>query len=172
MASYIFMNYRQIYKQYYGSIPTDNNGRTYDIHHIDGDRTNNDITNLIAIPVEEHLAIHKKQKDYGACLRIAAKLNFSQQELSNFAKLHSKQQVYNGTHNFLGGAIQSATQKRLLESGTHNFQGSGINNSMLADGIHSSQIQWSCLCCRQSGKGSTNFKRWHGNQCKLKIIGY
>ena len=42
-------NYRKIYKNYYGVIPCDDSGRTYDIHHINGNRSNNNIDNLIAV---------------------------------------------------------------------------------------------------------------------------
>lgn len=34
-------DYRKIYKDYYECIPTDETGRTFDIHHIDGNRNNN-----------------------------------------------------------------------------------------------------------------------------------
>ena len=34
--------YRKIYEQHHGPIPIDESGRTYDIHHIDGNHFNND----------------------------------------------------------------------------------------------------------------------------------
>ena len=46
--------YRKIYESYHGKIP-----RGYHVHHIDGDPTNNDIENLIAVTPEEHATIHK-----------------------------------------------------------------------------------------------------------------
>jgi hypothetical protein len=33
--------YRKIYEQNYGHIPKDSAGRTYEIHHIDGNHKNN-----------------------------------------------------------------------------------------------------------------------------------
>ena len=38
--------YRKIWESYYGPIPKDENGISYEIHHIDGNRDNNDINNL------------------------------------------------------------------------------------------------------------------------------
>ena len=55
------MNYRKIWESYYGEIPTDSLGRTFDIHHIDGNRSNNDITNLMCLSLEDHYKIHLKQ---------------------------------------------------------------------------------------------------------------
>ena len=47
-------NYRKKYKRYYG-IDFDNN---YVIHHLDFDRTNNDISNLLLLPKELHQKYH------------------------------------------------------------------------------------------------------------------
>lgn len=55
------MNYRKLWEQTHGSIPKDEFGRTYDIHHIDGNRKNNSIDNLICLSLEDHYKIHLKQ---------------------------------------------------------------------------------------------------------------
>lgn len=55
------MNYRKIWEQVHGQIPKDEQGRTYDIHHIDGNRKNNSIENLICLSLEDHYKIHLKQ---------------------------------------------------------------------------------------------------------------
>ena len=55
------INYRKIYETYNGPIPIDEEGRKYDIHHIDGDYTNNDPTNLKAVTIQEHYDIHWEQ---------------------------------------------------------------------------------------------------------------
>ena len=47
--------YRKIFEEYYGvKIP---NG--FDIHHIDGDRNNNDISNLLMLPHTLHAEYHE-----------------------------------------------------------------------------------------------------------------
>lgn len=68
------INYRKIYEDHYGEIPKDELGRTYDIHHIDGDRSNNYISNLKAVSIEEHWQIHTIQGDYDAANLIAERL--------------------------------------------------------------------------------------------------
>lgn len=55
------MNYRKLWEQVHGQIPKDDKGRTYDIHHIDGNRKNNSIENLICLSLEDHHKIHLKQ---------------------------------------------------------------------------------------------------------------
>jgi hypothetical protein len=55
--------YRKIYEQNFGPIPKEPNGRTYEIHHIDGNHNNNDPTNLSAMTIQEHYDIHYSQGD-------------------------------------------------------------------------------------------------------------
>ena len=51
--------YRKIFEEYYGvKIP-----KNYHIHHIDGDRNNNNPKNLKMLSPEEHFKIHLEQKD-------------------------------------------------------------------------------------------------------------
>ena len=45
-ASMSIYNYRKIYQDHFGQIPIDNLGRSYEIHHIDGNRTNHSLVNL------------------------------------------------------------------------------------------------------------------------------
>jgi hypothetical protein len=58
---FMSMNYRKIWEHHYGKIPKDDYGRTFDIHHIDGNRNNNSIGNLICLSIEDHYKIHLKQ---------------------------------------------------------------------------------------------------------------
>jgi len=70
-------NYRRKWIKHFGPIPVDEKGRTYDIHHIDGNRNNNDISNLIAVSLEEHRKIHFDKGDWFAVLLIDVRLNRS-----------------------------------------------------------------------------------------------
>jgi hypothetical protein len=56
-------NHRKIYENHIGKIPIDETGRTYEIHHIDGNHSNNDPINLEAITIQEHYDIHFEQMD-------------------------------------------------------------------------------------------------------------
>lgn len=109
--------YRKIYENHYGPIPKDKDGKSYDIHHIDGDRRNNNPTNLKCVTIQEHYDIHYSQGDYGACWLISGKMQMPRDKVSELAKKNAQRQVANGTHPFLGGEVQ---RKQLL-NGTHPF---------------------------------------------------
>ena len=65
---------RNIWTKHNGPIPKDEEGRSYDIHHIDGNNQNDDINNLKAVSLEEHRRIHFEQGDYAAANMIADRL--------------------------------------------------------------------------------------------------
>ena len=69
--------YRKIYQTFYGPIPKDENGRSYDIHHIDGNRKNNNIFNLVALSIQDHFNIHYYQGDWAACARISQRMSLA-----------------------------------------------------------------------------------------------
>lgn len=85
-------NYRKIWESYNGPIPIDEYGRTFEIHHIDGNRQNNDIQNLLCLSIEDHFKIHYEQEDHSACFKIAERLMLSSEERSSLqSKLMKKQ---------------------------------------------------------------------------------
>lgn len=93
-------SYHKIWIENCGKIPKDENGKSFEIHHVDGNRTNNDIKNLMCISIKEHYEIHWKQKDYYSCLLISKRMNmtdFEKQELkekiiqSNKTRIISKE---------------------------------------------------------------------------------
>jgi hypothetical protein len=90
--------YRKIYENHIGPIPTDETGRTYDIHHIDGNHSNNHPSNLKAVTIQEHYDIHYNQGDYSACTLMAIKLNMSHEEISELATAENLRRVNAGTH--------------------------------------------------------------------------
>jgi hypothetical protein len=130
------VDYRKIYKDHNGDIPVDLNGRTYEIHHIDGDHSNNHPSNLKAITIKEHYDIHYSQEDYGACWFILLRMGVDPGELSQFSREVANKKVAAGTHHFLGGAIQ----KELVKNGKHIFQDSEFQrrnaNKRVKDGTH------------------------------------
>jgi hypothetical protein len=88
---FINMSYRKIWSKSYGEIPKDEFGRSYEIHHIDGNRKNNSIENLLCVSIQEHFEIHKNQylkngdyKDLAAARYLAGKLNKTVNELSGY----------------------------------------------------------------------------------------
>lgn len=184
--------HRRLYKKWHGSIPTDEYGRTYDIHHKDGNHANNSPENLIAIPIQEHYDIHYKNQDYSACALIAARLKMSVEEISKLTSMAARKRVEEGTHHWLskehsenvkssirrrvedgtyhmlGGEIQKDFQLKRSYNKTHQWNGPDHNYDKIKNGTHSSQKEWVCPYCNVAGKGSTNAKRWHFDKCKNK----
>jgi hypothetical protein len=85
------MNYRKLYENFYGEIPKDSFGRTFDIHHIDGNRKNNSIDNLICLSIEDHYKIHLKQfeetqseKEFRSLVFLSKRINKSVNELTGW----------------------------------------------------------------------------------------
>jgi hypothetical protein len=114
------INYRKIYEQHYGPIPRDEDGRSYDIHHIDGDHNNNHPSNLKAVSLREHYEIHYAQGDYGACYFMKIRSDVTPEIISRLASLANVIRIQNGSHNFLGD--KNPNGKR-VKDGTHNFLG-------------------------------------------------
>jgi hypothetical protein len=79
-------NYRKLWIEHYGAIPKDIDGRTHEIHHKDGNHSNNSLDNLICVTIKEHYDIHYAQGDYGACVLIARRLEMPSDYLSNIQK--------------------------------------------------------------------------------------
>ena len=175
--------YRKIYKNHVGPIPRDNTGRTYDIHHIDGNRDNNHPDNLMALSIQEHYELHLKQKDYNAALRLAAKMKYTPAELSKIASDHQRKLVNEGIHILLDGEIQrksslarsaAGTLPAQIESanGTHRWMGDGsmqraVQQDLLAKNQHPTQKKWTCPNCGISGTSSPMYSRHHGDNCGL-----
>ena len=145
--------YRRIYKNHYGTIPKDQAGRSYEIHHIDGNHSNNDPNNLTAVTLQEHYNIHYAQGDWAAAHRIAGKLELSSETLSELATRSNLRRVESGEHPFLGGEVSRATTQRRLADGTHHFLGdSNPSVRKVKNGSHhflGGQIQ------RESGRRRT-----------------
>ena len=79
-------NYRKIWEETYGPIPKDLDGRPYEIHHIDGNHNNNEISNLKCLSIKEHYNIHYANNDFGACVMIAKRIGLPKDYVSNIQK--------------------------------------------------------------------------------------
>jgi hypothetical protein len=111
--------YRKIYEHHHGSIPKEENGRTYEIHHIDGNHSNNNPSNLTAVTLQDHYDIHYSQQDWGACyLMSVQRMNKTPEEISELSSRASKERISNGTSHFCGEDHPSKIRSR---DGTHFF---------------------------------------------------
>ena len=124
------IDYRDVWIDHYGEIPVDSDGRTYEIHHIDGNRENNDITNLIALSLDDHYSIHKLQGDYSACLLMSVqRMNRTPEQISDDARQSILKRMSEGTAPFQDPDFlkrkseeMRAIQLDLAAAGSHNFQ--------------------------------------------------
>lgn len=137
-------NYRKIYEENVGPIPADANGVTYDIHHIDVNRANNKIDNLICVSLQEHYNIHYRQGDWAACSAILLRMNTSKEELSRLIRLDNKERIENGTHHFLktGPSHHSYNHELYIfeNISTGEIITSTVNNFIIKTGITSKHI--------------------------------
>jgi hypothetical protein len=189
--------HRRIYENHYGPIPIDRNGRTYDIHHRDGNHSNNEPANLVAVTIEDHYAIHESQGDVRACLIMAQRMGKSPEEIRRLAKLAHNKRVEAGTANLVGGKIQSASNQRRLSNGTHHLlkrpDGSSVSSDcvkaekhnflrrpdgssqskdtqqrQLLKGTHMNQRKWKCVDCGKEGIGVSNEVQHYRKYCGHK----
>ena len=131
----MIVDYRRIYEQHYGPIPKDENGRTYEIHHIDGNRNNNNLNNLKAVSIKEHYDIHYAQGDWGACLLITRAMKISPEEKSRLAQLENQKRINEGRHIF----VNNNPVYNQIKNGKNVFVTTDINGQLLAEGKHASQ---------------------------------
>ena len=133
-------NYRKIYEQHYGPIPKDKDGRSYEIHHIDGNHKNDSPENLKAVTIQEHYNIHYSQEDWGSCFKIASRMKISPQEHSEIARKSAVERVENGTHHLLSGEIQKRSVNKQISNGTYHTlrrsDGSSLSSDRVKNGTH------------------------------------
>jgi len=74
--------HRKMWVDAYGHIPKDSKGRSYEIHHINGNHHDNRLANFKLVTIDEHYSIHYAQGDFGACKMIALRMRLSPDEQS------------------------------------------------------------------------------------------
>jgi hypothetical protein len=134
------VDYRKIWEEYYKqAIPKDDKGRSYEIHHIDGNRANNSIENLLCVSIEEHWRVHISRGEMGAANLIAKRFN----------------QAYKS-----GWKHSESTIEKMSKS--HK----GLNT--WSKGVQRGpQEQLKCPYCEKVG-GRSGMKRFHFDNCLLK----
>lgn len=170
-------NYRKIWIDHYGNIPIDEDGRTYDIHHIDGDKSNNKIENLIALAIQDHFEIHYKQGNFEACKAISMRM-----ENHDFKGYKLSERTRQKLSESKKGDKNPTKRKDVAEKISRSLTGrkksieSEIKRIKSREGYkHSEQTilkmkkpktKLECPNCKKLG-GSSQMKRWHFNNCKL-----
>lgn len=175
-------HYRQIWIKHNGPIPIDENGRTYEIHHVDGNRSNNDISNLICVSIEEHYNIHLRQKDHGACQELSKRMKSSPEQISKHATDLANDRLKSGKHHFLDPEFikkEKERKKKLAAEGNSPIQRSDViekaqkarkegylklNNPLSAN----NRKKGTCPHCGKT-MDIGNLAQHHGDRCKSKV---
>ena len=176
------MKYRKVWEAHYGEIPKDEEGRTFEIHHIDGNRHNNSIENLKCISLKEHYEIHLKQGDYASAAFLKQKLgtplngwNHSEETKKKISllcrgmrgKSHSEETQKKMTEARMGIVFSNEHKDKLSKAKINNptkyWEGKSRKGMKQTHPIHT------CPHCGKIGKGTAMFK-WHFDNCKLKNI--
>lgn len=107
--------HRTVYEEFYGiKIP-----KFMDIHHIDGNHSNNDPLNLKLVTIREHYDIHFSQGDYGAAYMVSLRLKLSNTERSVLASLAAKKANAEGKCGFILGHASTAGKKGGIKGGAY-----------------------------------------------------
>ena len=153
------MSYRRIWEEANGPIPDG-----HEIHHIDGDRSNNALSNLACLSLQEHYDVHYSQGDWGACSLLGRRLRHTPEELfevqSKMASDNCRKQIENGTWHFNTPEMDEKRLASLRSSKKHKKHLSDLNERTLKSKTHSSFRKLSCLGCHKVVDIS-NFGRHH-----------
>ena len=108
-----------IWTFYNGERPTDENGKNYHIHHIDGNHDNNCIENLAAFSELSHFYVHYTQGDYNAASVLISKEVRNEIPESVVSKVRRFAAIIGGIGRFYRRELQKANR---LESKKYNLE--------------------------------------------------
>ena len=149
------MSYRKIWEKVNGKIPIDKNGKSYEIHHIDGNRKNNKINNLICITIDEHYKIHFDNRQIHSANLIANRMN-KPLLTGHHCTDEVKQKISN-------------TKKGKLKTDAHRQKMSEAKKGKIftkehKDNLKKQKIKLTCPICGIVG-GANAIKRFHFDNC-------
>jgi hypothetical protein len=192
MTTSLHKKHRKIWYDNFGDIPVDENGISYEIHHINGNHNDNRIENLACVSITEHYEIHYNQGDTYAC---AAILRRMKNRLEYFENKQSNMEYNKESHPMYG---KNHTEETKLKISQNHYDVSGKNNPMYGK-THTEETRLkisrnrkgklkgvpkseetrkkmsesiktlTCPHCNKSARGNS-MKRWHFDNCKFKKV--
>ena len=190
MSTSLSKPHRRIWHDHYGEIPIDENGISYEIHHINGNRNDNRIENLMCVSIEEHYNIHYKQGDTYACAAILRRMVDNIEKFEGmqkqlpltgenhpmYGRSHTKESRekisknhadISGKNNPMYGKKHSKESIQKMSESTKGH-GAGIPKSPETRKKMSEAVKLlTCPHCGKSARGNS-MKRWHFDNCKHK----
>lgn len=169
--------HRLVWESVNGPIPKDQNNRSYEIHHIDGNHSNNDISNLKLVTIQEHYDLHYAQQDWNACRLIALRMNLSPEEISRLSSMAASKRIENGTHHFLKGGPRDDLKgdKNPMRNPEVARKNSLSNKGKTRSDETKEKIglavkqhpKLTCEYCNLT-MNKVNYYKWHGPKCRSK----
>ena len=158
-------DYRKLYERYYQASLLEG----VDIHHIDGNHTNNNPQNLQAVTLEEHYNIHKSQNDFYACFMIAQRMKVKPEDWTEMARANGKKSAKQNMKNGVGLTVWAKNNPELAKEVQRK---AGIIGGKKAvdnkTGIHALSKKEKQNIASQGGKRSAElglgFKLGHASQ--------
>ena len=148
------MNYRRLWESHYGPIPKDEEGFSYEIHHIDGDHKNDNISNLKLVTIKEHLNIHLQQEDWFAAALIAKRIGLGPDYISSLQRGKKRPGVGGRKKGTKWSAAERETQQALRSSPDfYNYLYDPIRCQKISNSLRGRQ-------------GSAEGKKWFNNGVK------
>lgn len=151
------------------------------IHHIDGNKYNNDPLNLMICTPKEHYEIHLSQNDY-ACAMLLWKnflqnintINISEIASCNMKKIHKTMKDVNPNkysewqRKRSLGKKRNTEQKERYKIGAEKRLSDPTFREKLSNSCKGTRKKKICPYCGKIG-GGANMGRYHFNNCKEKI---
>lgn len=91
-------DYRRVYERYHQCCLLPG----IDVHHIDGDHSNNDPKNLMAVTLQEHYDLHKDNNDHYACFMISQRMAIKPADWKEMAKENGRKSAYKNIERGIG----------------------------------------------------------------------
>lgn len=169
--------YRRIYERHHSICLLPG----IEIHHIDLNKDNNTIDNLLAVTTEEHYRIHEGLEDWGACKAISLRMSLSFEDMSKM----SKKMWQSNPPGRLPVTDGTTTKQLKTEDDVEQFlvdnptwrRGRAIavdsdflntGRKRMQSGTHIMLQKSTCPHCSKEGN-AVIMKRWHFDNCKLKM---
>lgn len=159
------VNYRRIWESHFGPIPVDDSGRPYEIHHVDGNRNNNDISNLVCVSIDEHYKIHNEQGDHQACLIMSRRMELDYEDVCSIAKQAAAKRDQTGSKNPNYGKSTSQYVKQVWDSRSEEYKRQIIQKTVATRKLNGSNIGEKNPMYGRSAV-TENKLRWYNNGSK------
>ena len=157
-------DYRKIYERYNQASLLEG----IDIHHIDGDHSNNDPKNLQAVTLQEHYEIHKSQHDYYACVMISQRMKIKPEDWQQMAQENGRKSAINNRDKGIGLTVWAKNNPDLAQK--QRSDAGKIGGKIAAElnlGIHSLAKEEKIAIASKGGKAAAKlglgFKAGHAS---------